>query len=285
MATDDDEVDYEAEYNNRARVPEHPGIIAAWDRDAAAFRDGMVAAGRAGLALAYGPHERHRIDLFRPETDRNGPIALFIHGGYWQALDRSAFSHMAGGLVAHGVPVALMSYRLCPEVTVADIIDDARAAARWLWHQHRRRLLAIGHSAGGHLAACLLATDWTEGDGGLPEHLVPAAVALSGLFDLEPLTGTSVNDKVRMTHETANRASPLAWPAPAGGWLEAYVGSEESGEYHRQADSIVKVWGGHGTETKMRVVPGANHFTVVNELADPASDIVTRTAMLAHSLE
>lgn len=285
MAMDAGDIDYEAEYDNRARIPEHPEVIADWERDARAWRTEMSAAGRAELDLAYGAHERHGIDIFRPTTDRNGPIALFLHGGYWQAMDRTLFSHMARGLIEHGVPVALASYRLCPEVAVADIIEDARSAACWLWSQHQRRLLVIGHSAGGHLAACLLATDWQAIDPELPEHLVPAAVSFSGLFDLEPITHTSINDILGLTAHTVQDVSPLSWPAPAGGWLEAFVGSEESPEYHRQSDSITKVWGEHGTETKLRIVQGANHFTAVNVLADPDSDEMTRIAVLAHSLE
>lgn len=281
----DPDPDYEAEYNNRARVPEHPQILDRWAASAAAFRAGLCEQGRADLDLAYGPHRRHRIDLFRPEHDRNGPIALLIHGGYWQALDRRDVSHMAGGLLTHDVPVAAMSYRLCPEVTIAEIVADARAAALWLWRRHGRRLLAVGHSAGGHLAACLLAANWRAEAEDLPDHFVPAAVAVSGLFDLEPLIHTSVNERLRLSREAARQASPLSWPAPAGAWLECFVGAEESDEYRRQSDSICKVWGGHGTETKLRVVPGTNHFTVAETLADAESEPVTRIAMLAHSLE
>ncbi|VAW12480.1 putative esterase [hydrothermal vent metagenome] len=285
MATGGDDIDFEAEYDNRARVSEHTEIISSWERDAKAWRDRMSADGRAEYDLAYGPHERHGIDIFRPKVDRNGPLALFIHGGYWRSLDRKLFSHMAAGLIENGVPVALASYRLCPEVAVTGIIGDMQSAACWLWSQYNRRLLAVGHSAGGHLAACLLATDWRGLDPALPEHLVPAAVSFSGLFDLEPLTHTSINDTLGLTPTIAQEASPLTWPAPAGGWLEAFVGSEESPEYHRQSDSITKVWGEHGTETKLRIIPGANHFTTVNTLADPDSDEVTRIAVLAHSLE
>ena len=285
MATDQDDINYEAEYDNRARVPEHPEIIAEWDRASDAWRQEMLSAGRARIGLSYGPHLRHGLDLFLPEEDRNGPIALFVHGGYWRSMERERFSHMAKGLTEHGVPVALISYRLCPEVEVSDIIEDARAATIWLWSEYKRKTLAIGHSAGGHLAACLLATDWTAQSDDLPEHLVPAAISFSGLFDLEPLLHTSINEDLGLTHSNVQNASPLTWPAPAGGWLETFVGGDESDEYHHQSDSITKVWGEHGTHTRMHVIPRTNHFSVINTLADPESDETARIAMLAHSLE
>ena len=116
-------------------------------------------------------------------------------------------------------------------------------------------------------------------------QLVPGAIAFSGLFDLEPLTHTSINDSLCLTANTVQAASPLSWPAPVGAWFEAYVGSEESPEFHRQSDSIVKVWGEHGTHTRLRSVPETNHFTAIDGLTDPDSDEIMHIAVLAHSLE
>ncbi|MDP3317930.1 MAG: alpha/beta hydrolase, partial [Bosea sp. (in: a-proteobacteria)] len=104
--------DYETQYNNRARVPEHPQVIASWARDAEAYR----AEALCELGVSYGESERQRYDLFKPETMRGNAIVLFIHGGYWQALDRSFFSHMARGLNRRGIPVAVVGYDLCPQV-------------------------------------------------------------------------------------------------------------------------------------------------------------------------
>ncbi|WP_048860786.1 alpha/beta hydrolase, partial [Acidisphaera rubrifaciens] len=152
-------IDYEAEYNNRAKVPEHPAIIAQWAADSAAFR---AAQPGAALDLAYGPSARQRLDLFRPagSTGTGAPLAMFIHGGYWQGLDKSFASHLARGLVARGVAVAVPSYDLCPDVTLDAIVAQMRAAVAWLVARHGAPVFAMGHSAGGHLAAMLLATDW-----------------------------------------------------------------------------------------------------------------------------
>src|SRR4051794_26923597 len=161
--------------------------MAGWARDAQAYR--TVHQNRMQV-IPYGPGERHRIDLF--SGDGAGAIVVFIHGGYWQALDGSFFSHLAGGLNAHGVSVAIPSYDLCPQVSVDDIIGQMRMAAREL-ARLGRRLVISGHSAGGHLAACLMATDWRSVDPALPQDLVKGTYAISGLFDLGPLVQTSVN--------------------------------------------------------------------------------------------
>jgi arylformamidase len=266
-------VDYEVEYNNRARVPENPALIAGWARDAAAYRER-----HAPRSVAYGPGARNKIDLFA--GDRDGPMVVFIHGGYWQALDSSFFSHLAGGLNAHGISVAIPSYDLCPEVSVGEIVEQMRMASREL-ARLAPSLVISGHSAGGHLAACMLATDWPAYDASLPKDLVTAAYAISGLFDLVPLVGTSINKAMRLDEATASAVSPLFWKPPAHGSIDAVVGGNESAEYFRQSHSIVDRWGAAGFATRFGVVPDANHFTAIAPLADPQSPMVLRLKELA----
>jgi arylformamidase len=265
-------IDYEAEYNNRARVPEHPGVMAGWVRDAAAYREQ-----HPPRVLRYGSGERHRIDLFAGNS--GGAIVVFIHGGYWQALDGSSFSQCARGLNAHGISVAVPTYDLCPAVTVADIITQMRMASREL-AKLGQSLVVSGHSAGGHLAACLLATDWTALDASLPNNLVNAAYAISGLFDLPPLVGTSINNALRLDKTSAKAASPLFWTPPVRGSLDAVVGGNESAEYFRQSRTITEAWG-ERIATRFGAVPGANHFTALAPLADPDSPMVLRLKELA----
>jgi arylformamidase len=256
-------LDLEAEYNNRARVPEHGAIIAGWASDAAAYREE-----KPPRILAYGAGERQKMDIFDAGA---GPAVLFIHGGYWQALDRSFFSHMARGLNAHGITVGVPSYDLCPDVRIGDIIAQMRAACAALHAEVNAPVIASGHSAGGHLAACLVAT----------EAQVPAAYALSGLFELAPLIPTSLNTKLRLDEAEAAALSPIAWPAPAGKRLDAAVGGDESSEYLRQSRSIVDAWSSAGVVTRFEAIAGANHFTVIAPLADPASALVARLRDLA----
>jgi arylformamidase len=266
-------IDYEVEYNNRARVPENPALIADWAKDAAAYR-----ATRAPRSISYGRGARHLIDFF--PGDGNGPIVVFIHGGYWQALDGSSFSHLAAGLNTHGVSVAIPSYDLCPHVTVDQIIGEMRTASREL-ARLGQPLVISGHSAGGHLAACLLATDWPAFDASLPANLVSAAYAISGLFDLGPLIGTSINKAMGLDQDTARAVSPLFWPAPSGLSLDAVVGENESAEFFRQSRTIVDLWGNANVATRFGTVPGANHFTAIAPLADPDSPMVMRLKQLA----
>jgi arylformamidase len=267
------DIDYEAEYDNRARVPENPALIAGWEKDAAAYR-----AQHAPRCISYGPGARHVIDLF--PGDGKGPIVVFIHGGYWQALDGSSFSHLARGLNAHGIGVAIPSYDLCPNVTVDQIIGQMRIASREL-ARLGQPLVISGHSAGGHLAACLLATDWPAFDASLPADLVAAAYAISGLFDLAPLLGTSINKATGLDQAAAKAASPLFWQAPARGSLDAVVGEHESAEFYRQSRTIVDLWGRAGVASRFGTVPGANHFTAIAPLAEPNSPMVLRLKQLA----
>jgi arylformamidase len=267
------QVDYEVEYNNRARVPENPALISGWARDAAAYRER-----HAPRPIAYGPGVRNMIDFF--PGDREGPIVVVIHGGYWQALDGSFFSHLAGGLNAHGISVAIPSYDLCPDVTVEEIIQQMRTASRELARLGQPLVLS-GHSAGGHLAACMLATDWPGFDASLPKDLVIAAYAISGLFDLGPLVETSINKAMRLDAAAARAVSPLFWKAPARGSLDAVVGENESAEYFRQSRTIVERWVAAGIATRFGTVPDANHFTAIAPLADPQSPMVSRLRELA----
>lgn len=266
-------MDLEAEYNCRARVPEHPQIIAGWVRDAAAWRE---ACPHAELGLPYGARERERLDLFWPAAEApEAPIALFIHGGYWQSLGRDRVSHCARGLNLQGVAVAVPSYDLCPDVPLATIVDQMRTAAAMLYRRHGRRLMASGHSAGGHLAAMLLATDWPALDPALPAGLVQAAMPISGVFELDPLRHTSIGVALKLDRAEARRLSPRFLPRPAGR-LHCLVGGGESSEFIRQSRDMAQAWGGSWAEAS-----GADHFTILAPLAEPDSAMVALAKTLA----
>jgi arylformamidase len=278
-------VDYEAEYNNRARVPEHPEIFARWAREGEAYRAETLKSGRAQLGLSYGDTPRQSLDLFLPEAGENVPLAIFIHGGWWRSLDASMFSQMARGPNAGGIAVAVVGYDLCPNVTIADIIEQMRRACVFLWQRFNRRLFVYGHSAGGHLAGALVATDWAQLYPKAPADLVPAGYALSGVFDLAPLVGISVNQDLKLTPEEAHKVSPLFWPVQSGRVFDAFAGGLESDEFKRQSRTVAEAWRQKGVVTCSGDIPGTNHFTVIDPLADPTSAMTARVVELASQIK
>jgi arylformamidase len=273
-------LDFQEEYNNRARVPEHPEIIAGWERDAALYRSTRTR--HSELGHRYGEHARQTIDLFHPDERREDrPLIVIVHGGYWRSLHPSSFSHWAAGLNSHGYSVAVLGYRLCPEVGVADIIADVRNAALFLHRTFKKRLVACGHSAGGHLVSTLVATDWQAVDPNVPADFIGAGMAISGVFDLSPLIETEMNEQLQLDELKARAVSSAYWPIAKGVRFEAWVGGNESSEFLRQSRLVKDQWAAAGASTRYELIAGANHFTAPNGLADPASPIVAALVALA----
>jgi arylformamidase len=269
-------LDYEAEYNNRRRVPESLEIAARWAAASAAYAQ----AAHAELDQPYGSGERQRYDLFHAR-DRCAALIVYIHGGYWQRGDRKEYAFIAEAFNPLGIDVAVPSYTLCPAARVIDIVAELRLCLAAIWHKTRAHPLVVGHSAGGHLTAAMLATDW-RGIAGVPESLVAAGCAISGLFELAPLVGTSLNDAVGLDAASAREGSPLLWPPPPKARsLLAAVGELESGEFHRQSRAIVASWAAAGLRTEYLSVPDANHFTILDALVTPDSALLKRVVALA----
>ncbi len=262
-------LDMEREYNNRAAVPDFAAIMAGWRTQAAEYRTKTPY--EAGIV--YGQSERSRMDIFPAinKVRQNASLALFIHGGYWQALDGSFFSHVAKGLNYHGIDVAVMTYDLCPDVRIENIVESCQRAAIFLWQRYKKKIVPFGHSAGGHLTAALLATDWKRLDQSLPEGLACRGYSISGLFDLAPLILTTINEKLQLDSASAQQNSPLFASDVRGKQLLTTVGELESGEYHRQSRLVHHVWAAHGANTVNTVQSGKNHFTIVDLLSDPKS--------------
>jgi len=207
--------------------------------------------------------------VFLPRTESTGALALFIHGGWWQMMDRSAHSHMARGLNECGIAVAVTSYDLTPQVPVATIVEQMRRACLFLWRRHGKRLVVFGHSAGGHLTAAMAATDWPMW--GAPAGLVAGGTAISGAFDLAPLLGTSMNQDWKLGADEARALSPVHWTLPDDVMFDAVVGSLESDEFKRQSRTLADAW-----DARYLEVTGANHFTILDPLSDPESAMVAR---------
>jgi len=273
-------LDLEAEYNNRVRVPDHPAIQSRW----AEISKSMRAAMPSGLDHAYGARPRQRYDLFEPPGAGAGtPLVVYIHGGYWQRGERQDNAFVAREMLALGVSVAVVGYTLCPEASVADIVEEIRLALKSIWEATKRHPVVVGHSAGGHLTAAMLATDWSR-VAGVPADLVRAGYAISGVFEVEPLVPTSLNAALKLDAANARKLSPVSWPAPPKDRaLVAAVGGDESQEFIRQSLDIAAVWSRAGVKAECVVVPGTNHFTIVDELLRAESAMVSRIAGLARA--
>jgi arylformamidase len=278
------QIDYEKEYDNRGRVKDHADITARRVRDAAAYREARKA--DATIGERYGTSSRQIIDFFPAKAGGSAaPLAMFIHGGYWHYRDPSQFSSCALGPNAQGIDVAIVGYDLCPAVTITTIIEQMRAACLHLWRKRKRRVMVYGHSAGGHLAACMLATDWKTVAPDAPQVLVPAAYAISGLFDLTPLLHVLENTDLRLKDEAeALSVSPVTWRVPSGRMFDAMVGGDESSEFLRQSRDVIAAWGKQGVATRYQEMPGANHFTIIDPLTDADSAMTNRIAELSRQV-
>lgn len=271
---------FEAQYNSRARIPEHPAILRYWSEASAAARERHPEM----VEHAYGPTPRERLDVF-PARAPDSPVLVYVHGGYWRALEKRDHSFVALPFVDAGAMVVLTDYALCPDVGIETIVMQTVQALVWV-HRNAanfggdaRRIVVAGHSAGGHLATMMLRCDWQAVAPDLPADLVKSALAISGIYDLEPIRHTPfLAPDLALTARSARRLSPAWMPAPRG-TLTTIVGGDESEEFHRQAALIAKAWGPRTVIASERV-PQRNHMDVLHELSDARS----RTHALALQL-
>lgn len=265
----------DSQYNNRALVPEHASHFERWARDSAAAR----ADGDALLDVAYGHGNGETLDIFpaaRQPGTAPAPVLVFIHGGYWRSLDKADHSFLAPPFVKQGACVVVPNYALCPAVTIPDITMQMVKALAWVYRHiathggDPSRITVVGHSAGGHLAAMLLACQWPTYQADLPTALVKNALSISGLYDLEPLRHTPfLADSLRLTPEQVKQASPALLPSPVvhggRGVLYTVAGGNESAEFLRHNQLIQQVWG-RGVVPVCEALPGLNHFSVLEAL-------------------
>ena len=267
----------ERQYNLRAAFPDHAEWFARWAADSEEAR----AAIRVVRDVRYGAGAKQTLDLFPAERPRGA--LLFIHGGYWRALDKDDHSFIAPPYVAEGIGVAVVNYDLCPDVSVAHISEECRQAVEWLIRDGAghgvpaERLIVAGHSAGGHLTAMMFATDWrARGTSRVP---ISGGVSISGVFDLAPLVEVSFNCDLHLDRQSARESSPVFLAPLLDAPLLLAAGANETDEFVRQSRALWQCWprcrpaGADGP----LFVPGKHHFSVLTDFADPTSALFRRT--------
>lgn len=263
-----DRVGLDVQYNNRERFADYLDYFEKWSASSAETR------GRRDcrIDVSFGTTEAEKLDIF-PAAQANAPVCMFIHGGYWQSLDKADFSFLAEGLVPNGVTLVVNNYGLCPHVTMDEITRQNRAAVAWMWRNAAEigvdpnRIHVSGHSAGGHLVGMLMATDWPSFCDGAPSDLVKSGCAISGLYDMEPIRLCYLNDVLGMDAPMSARNTPLEMDYPVSTPMLITHGGLESDEYHRQTREMTAVWERLGYPLDCIVAQGLNHFSIVDEFA------------------
>jgi acetyl esterase/lipase len=256
-------------YTNGAHIAGGERWPAAWVEPARTFREGL-GDDRARLDLAYGGKERNRIDLFLPQGTPKG-LVVFVHGGYWMALDKSYWSNLAAGPLAHGYAVAMPSYTLCPENRIGGIVKEIGAAITAAAATVEGPIMLTGHSAGGHLVSRMAsATSPLAGD---IRTRIRHVISISGVHDLRPLMRTAMNETLRIDEAEALSESPVLLRPIEGIRLTCWVGGAERAEFVRQNALLANIWTGLGAETAAVVEPDRHHFSVIDGLADPDHEL------------
>ncbi len=262
----------DAQINLRARWPDFQDHFDRWAADSAAAR--QVLSGR--LDLVYGGSAGQKLDLF-PARNADGagppPLLAFIHGGYWQALDKSDYSYLAPPFVDAGIAFASLNYDLAPDVSVEEIVGQVRAALAWLYREAAAggydgaRIFVAGHSAGGHLTVEAMTTDWVSSYD-LPQDVVKGGCAISGIYELEPIRLSYQQEILGLDPDMVARISPMRHPPARAGPLICAVGSEETDEFLAQQREFLEVWRDAGLRARAIDLPGRTHFTAVDALGE-----------------
>ena len=265
----------DAQYDLRTLFPEAASLYEEFcERESGKAREELS----HHLDVSFGHTLAEHVDLY--PAGEGAPVLVYVHGGFWVLRTAREFGFVARGPAFRGVTTVVTNYALCPAVTIDEEVRQTRAAVAWAYRNARsfggdpERLHVAGHSAGGHLVAMLLATDW-PGDYGLPADIIKGATAISGLFDLAPFPYTFLQPKVQLTWDQVRRNSPiLHLPTSAPPLLVAY-GEDETAEFKRQSEDLLQAWKRSGLSGERLVLSGKNHFDIVDGFLDAGSPLLS----------
>lgn len=273
------------QYSPRSSVPEAGAIMAKWRVEGTAYQTTRAA------EVMVNDCPQKSADLYLPRDVDTPPLHIFIHGGYWQALNKRDNSQLADSLVKSGIAVAVIDYPLAPPTKIDEIISVCQSVIERLYNSAGKygygsnQITISGHSAGGHLVAEMAATDWSTVNPDLPEDLIKGTVAISGLFELEPLRHTGLNNALKMDAAEAEGLSPLFKQIRSPGPFIAAVGGAESDEFKRQSRDFSDRKTGEKTPVSYMELPNLNHFTVVEALNDPNSPLFEAVHRIAKAID
>ena len=255
-------------YENRIHIPDADRHLATWPKDAATFRRSFAG---ADLNLAYGSSKRTHYDLFTPKGGIEAAcgLAAFVHGGYWVALSKDDFSHMAAGLLARGWAVAILGYTLAPQARITQITREISTAVEHLGKTGTGPLRLIGHSAGGHLVSRMMCDDITFGP--ITTQRLDRVLSVSGLHDLRPLQRLAKNELWQLDDNESHAESPLLRTPRPGIDLVCLAGADERPEFIRQNAILPLAWQGLGANCHSQLLTGHNHFTIIETMTQPDS--------------
>ena len=265
-----DKAALDSQYNNRARVPNFEQIVQRWETESEQLRQRV----KSYRGVSYGSRAREYLDIF-PAAHPGAPLQVFFHGGYWQALQSGVFHFITNGFLRHGITTVFVNYPLAPEASMDEIVEACRQAIIWLYRHaaeyggNPNQIYISGHSAGGHLAAMLMATYWKTLAEELPHNLIKGGCAISGLFNLIPIQLSYVNDKIGLDKAAAQRNSPAFLTPASSSPLIVSVGGAESEEYHAQSQELTAAWSQHGLSITELILEGRHHFSILDSLVDP----------------
>lgn len=260
-------------FNNSKVVADSPAILAGWER----LSTDMRARYPQHLDLRYGPRERNRIDFLN--AGAKGPTLVFIHGGYWQARAKETFTYCAAGPMSHDINVAFVGYTLAPDATLDEIVSEVRTSIDFLATELTAlggdpdRIIVSGWSAGGHLSSMALA-----------HPRIKAGLLISGIYDLEPIQHTYLNEKLRLDKAMAERNSPVKQPGGADKPVAIVVGREELPLLRKQSADFAAHRARYGLPVVYEEIPGANHFTIMDALSSPSGRMTTLVRQLAQRI-